>query len=191
MGIEADTLAVHACLAHLLEILAWEDVRLYGRVPAISHWSPAQQVEHIAQAGLGMTAMIEKLEAGCAHERIQPKGSPSVTGRAILLTGRIPRGRAEAPTGTLPAPIPARAALVERVRDLSGAAAAIAARASTLRQVRGVGRHPMLGWFSAAQWWRFLRVHTEHHLAVIADIDRHPGVAEPVEVPTDPLGQTS
>lgn len=184
MGIGADTQAIGTLCDRLVAMLAWEDHRLHARVPQISQWSVAQQLEHIAATGRRMLAMIALLESGAAHDGVRAKGRPSVTGRAILLTGRIPRGRAEAPEGTHPQPAPTRAELAAAVQDLVAEARARARGTGGLKAIDGVGRHPVLGWFRAPQWWRFLRIHTEHHLAIVADID---AVLLAPEGGTDPL----
>ena len=191
MGIGGDTKAIHALCDALGEMLTWEDHRLYAQVASVSHWSPAQQLEHVVQAGGLMLKMIDLLEAGVPHENVQASGSPALVGRIVLLTGHIPRGRAQAPEATRPEAIPCRAGLVEAVEGFCAAAKARAERAADLRAIAGVGRHPALGWFRAAQWWRFLRIHSEHHLAIVADIDKVEVVAQPLAAPNEPLTRPS
>lgn len=191
MGIQGDTRALRAVGARLAELMAWDDARLYARVESVSAWSVAQQLEHVLHAGLSMLLVIERLAAGVEHDVIRDRGSPSMPGRAVLLTGRIPRGRADAPDFTLPQGVPARAALAESVEGFTVRLAARAATADALRSVPRVGRHPVLGWFSAAQWWRFLRVHSEHHLAIVDDIDRQRLARPPVTAPPRPLPDPS
>lgn len=183
MGLEADTRAIEGLAARLDELLTWDDHRLFACVPAVSSWSVAQQLEHVVRASTRMLDMLALLASGNAHDRVKDRGSPSVTGRAILLAGRIPRGRAEAPGETLPDAVPSRAALREATETLTRRLRARAADPTDLRDIKGVGEHPLLGWFSAPQWWRFLRVHAEHHLAVIDDIDGHRVSTEPIPRP--------
>ena len=191
MGLQADSRANAAIADRLEAMLRWDDQRLYGQAPAVSSWSIAQQVEHVVRASTRMLDMIELLGSGAAHERVRPHGKPSMTGRAILLTGHIPRGRADAPDGTRPDAVPRRAALTEATTAFIERVRRRSEDAGPLRGFEGVGQHPLLGWFTASQWWRFLRVHAEHHLAVIDDIDGHRGVADPLPSPTDPVTRPS
>lgn len=172
MSIDADTIATRQTFARLADVCRWDDARLYGREPSVSAWSPAQHVDHLMRSAGSMLSLISAMAAGREHERIGDKGSPSLGGRAILLSGKIPRGRAEAPDFAVPEDEPDPPALAEAVRDTRRRFESLAERAEHLPSIAGVGQHPLLGWFKAQQWWRFLRVHGEHHLALIDDIDK-------------------
>lgn len=174
-------------LERIAEILEWPDARLYAVVEDVSRWSPAQQVQHVLLGLVAFAKTLERLERG-GHEKIAPRGAPRLVGRAVLLTGWIPRGRAQAPESLVPDAIPGRAGLLEMLGDARGRWEALVPRAKELRQVPGALPHPMLGAFTAAQWVRFARVHTDHHLAIVADIDRHRVVTEPLADPLAPMG---
>ena len=68
--------------------------------------------------------------------------------------------------------------------------ATLAERAGDLRSVPGRLPHPLLGPFRAAQWMRFARLHTAHHLAIIKDIDGTEVAGEPEADPLAPLGES-
>ncbi len=190
MGLESDTRALHTALNRIEEMLGWPEERLYARAEAVSGWSPAQHVEHALIALRRVLAGASDLRSGTG-EAIKPKGRLSLQGRALLLAGWIPRGKAQSPEFAVPDDIPSRAAM----RDSHAAAcerfAALAPTAGTLKQVPGVIDHPLLGPMSAAQWWRFARVHTEHHLTIIDDVDRHRCAGEPLADPAAPIGDAS
>lgn len=169
MGAESDTSHLKAALARLEACLVWSDDRLAAVAPAVSGWSSAQQVEHVLIALRRMLAAIRDLRAGSSAE-IKSKGRPTLVGRGVLMGGWIPRGKAEAPDFSVPMDMPTPDALRDSLAAAQARFAEIAPDAGTLKQVEGVIDHPMLGGFSASQWWRFARVHTEHHLAIIDDI---------------------
>ena len=169
MGSERDTPKLQAALDRLADCLGESEDRLRAVVPSVSGWSPAQHVEHTLIAVRRMFAAIVELRdrSGTA---IKPKGRPTLAGRALLMGGWIPRGKAEAPDFAVPGAAPDRALLRENLEAAATQFAALVPDAPSLRDVPGVIDHPILESFSAAQWWRFARVHTEHHLAIIDDL---------------------
>lgn len=175
-------------LARIDELLAWPSERLYVVVSSVSGWSPAQQVEHVLLSLDAVFGVIAGLESG-EDGRIRGKGSPRLMARALLLTGRIPRGRAQAPDFVQPEAVPGRAGLREKHEDVRATADALAARVGSLADVEGTIPHGFLGHFTALQWLRFARIHTDHHLAIIDDIDRTRAVGEPIPDAILPVGE--
>ncbi|MHC5009854.1 MAG: DinB family protein [Planctomycetota bacterium] len=182
MNEAADARALGAALNRLSEILHRPEERLYLRVPAVSAWSPAQQVEHILLALDGILGFIRTLQTG-GDEKIQPQGSPRLAGRVVLWTGWIPRGRAEAPDFVVPELQPPRPMLRENLASVLEKSCQTLGHPAALQGIRGTWPHPLLGNFSASQWLRFARIHTEHHLSIIDDIERQPVVPERAEDP--------
>jgi hypothetical protein len=133
-----------------------------GRVrPSISAWSVAQQLDHILKV---CSAMLNGL--------IRPGATPprgiNWIGRAILLFGRIPRGRAKAP---------------ERMRGVDATAEQLALAVEDTRRLLGdvrsddfrpanvpVVRHPFFGGLNPSQSLRSAVVHTRHHLRIVSEI---------------------
>lgn len=188
MGTESDSRALHAALNRLRALLEWPDARLYGLAEPVSRWSPAQHVQHTLIALHRILDAVDRLRAG-EDEAIRAKGHPTLQGRALLLGGWIPRGKAQAPDFARPDAIPSRAAMRESLEAACEHFAQVAPQASSLRSVPGVIEHPVLSGLSASQWWRFARVHTEHHLAIIDDADRQRSAAVPKDDATEPLGE--
>ena len=129
-------------------------------------------MDHVLRALDLMLGRMEALERG-ADAAIRPAGRPNWMGRIILWTGRIPRGRGEAPAETVPDPRPVRHRLRESLTAVALRAGALAERAGRLAEIPGVLPHPLLGDFDLPAWARFAAVHTRHHLAIVARIDRH------------------
>ena len=178
-----------ARLEETAAVVDWPDERLYPRVEAVSAWSPAQHVDHVLRALEILWGRAEDLVEGRSAE-IQPTGGPGLLTRLVLLTGWIPRGRGRAPDAALPDPRPVRHRLRVALRDACVRVESLRSRADALTAATGVLPHPQLGDFDARRWIRFADVHTRHHLAIVADIDRRRAVgdAEPSPVPEVRLG---
>jgi len=129
------------------------------RAVAVSGWSVGQQIEH---ALLTIRGVVGELSRGAG--RHEP-AKPTLIGRIILLAGRIPRGRGEAPLTVLPrsAPEPAElSALLAKSRESLVRLAAV--------ENDNTFFHPRFGRLNKAQSIRFLWIHTDHHLRIIRDI---------------------
>ncbi len=148
-------------LVELEALLRAEDIL----VEDVSAWSVHKHVEHLLLANEGIFAMIA---AGAAPDPVEPK---SWLGRLVLLTGRIPRGRGQAPEGTVPAGLPRDAllALHARVKEAARTLDATALPEGV------VGNHPVFGGFTATDWLRLMAVHDDHHLAIVADVEAAAG----------------
>lgn len=134
--------------------------------PAVSGWSIHRQVEHSAIAVREILGVVHQLLAGGG----EMGGRVGPTGALILLTGWIPRGKAQAPEVVMPAETPdvgaIRAAITEARRLAATAAPAPGGRRFL---------HPALGPMNARQWLRFARIHTRHHLKIVRDIAKAAG----------------
>lgn len=135
----------------------------------VSSWSVARQVDHMLRSLERMLAAADMIRVGY-DARIKPDGEASLPGRLILRAGAIPRGRAQAPEEVLPEELPAVEACRERYETVLQQLAAFAPHLETMRKLRGTIPHPLLGDFRAREWFRFARIHTEHHLAIVDDI---------------------
>ena len=134
--------------------------------PAVSHWSIHQHLAHIALSLLRFAGAIRGINAGEG----QPGGRPKTAARLILLTGKIPRGRAQSPDHVIPADAPEPARIRKLIEE-----ARVALHAAGQPQGKNRIEHPLLGPFTAKQWLRFAEVHTRHHLAIAREIDRRCG----------------
>jgi hypothetical protein len=172
MGAQSDTAALRQVLTEMQAVIEWPPERRNAVAADVSAWSPARHVEHLLIALRKSIAAIDTLRAG-AGGPILEKGRPTVSGRAILMAGRIPRGRAEAPDFSLPSAAPAQDSLRESLAAAHAHVERLAPLAETFGQVPGVIEHPVLKGFRADQWWRFARVHSEHHLGILRDVDAH------------------
>jgi len=131
----------------------------HGFAPQVSGWSVGMHIQHCA---LAMSGILSSL-LGC--EGPPPERSPNLVGRGVLMTGRIPRGAAQAPAVALPKRDVGQAELIEelaRCERLLSSAPEMAENAWF--------RHFGLGVLRRDQALRFLAVHNDHHLRIIRDI---------------------
>ncbi len=136
--------------------------------PDVSAWSVGKHVDHCTKA---METILDALGDGRPPRRFLV---PSPVGCIILLGGRIPRGRAQAPPGVLPEQTPDVAGMIARLDDL-------AARLDRLGEIPGSAwiRHFAAGHLRKRQAIRFLEVHNAHHRAIVRDVLRAANVPDP------------
>jgi hypothetical protein len=155
------------------ELLHREDDSLFRHDPAVSSWSVANQLHHVATAtGLMLVGVdrISKQKSPAAAE-----GNINAIGRALLLSGRFPRGRAQAPVRSRPPENATRGEIEKslvRSRSLYEGQPTIlqAASASSWRL-----KHPYFGMLDACQWMKLAVIHADHHFLIIDDIDASAG----------------
>lgn len=146
-----------------------------ARAPAVSGWSVGQQLEHLWRADTRILESIEQLAAAQEADEPAEGGGPTLLGHVILVTGFIPRGRAQAPASTTPTGL-APAELKSRLGALRDRAAALEPSLATLESVRATSPHPILGRFDPRTWVRFCGVHHAHHGRIVRDILEAAGV---------------
>jgi hypothetical protein len=149
--------------------LAASEVRLRKITPA-SAWSVLQHVEHLVLASDVMIARIEE-SLRLPTDEHKTTGKPRPIGRIVLALGKIPRGRSQAPSFTVPEGAGVDE-LRNRVRDLQERVDQLAPRLDDVLVSRHRSSHPILGDFTPSQWLRFLDIHLQHHLNIIQDIER-------------------
>lgn len=182
---ERDLERLRACLDRAGEIVAWPEDRLYVKDERISRWSPAQHLDHLARV-LDRVFRAMDLLVEDEDPRILYSGRPIFAARMLLLTGWIPRGRAEAPDEVLPEPRPVRHRVRELLRAVTAHAQRLAGRTDDLAAAKGRMPHPLLGAFDASEWMRFCFVHTKHHLAIVDEIDQRRAAGVPADEGTAP-----
>ena len=164
MSATSDFARLAALLVDLERIVAEGDGALRLRAPRVSAWSVGQQVDHALRVMNRSLAAV--LEPGTA-----PARGINLAGRVILFVGRIPRGIGKAPAAAQgqESPVSELEEFLAAARRRLDAARRLDDR---LRDRRPVLRHPYFRGLTRAQALRFLAVHTDHHLRIVADIRR-------------------
>lgn len=129
------------------------------RAPAVSAWSVGMHVHHCALSMIGTARQVARSTPP------PPRRRRSLLATVLLRIGRIPRGRANAIDAIRPREnvdgVELRAQLDECERLLAD-----------LEQSdsRAWFEHFVFGVLPRDQAVRFLRIHNDHHLRIIADI---------------------
>lgn len=150
-------------------LAAADDAVLFATIPAVSGWSPAQHLIHLGIANGMMLKAMYVLSTAETPPNPDAEG-PNRAGQIVLRLGRMPRGRAQAPATARPPETPTRAEVADALRRNRDRLAAIEPYLDTLKSVEGRLPHPYLGMLNAHQWLRIVRIHAEHHHAIIRDI---------------------
>jgi hypothetical protein len=159
-------------LGERLQRLATEsDQRLFYRAEPVSSWSVADHLKHLAKANQAMAGAIHGILDSGADDS---GGGPTLVGRAVLLTGWIPRGVGKAPENTRPQ-TGSSEDLRRSLEELQQAVAALATRLGEIEGSRGRTKHFAFGGLTPFQWVRVMEIHTRHHLKIVGAIQRAAG----------------
>lgn len=139
--------------------------------PQKGGWSYAEVYSHIMQATIGSSILLER----CTHATSKPvKGGINWWGRYVLLTGLFPPIKTKMPDDVAAKLAPkkidkeeAKNLIVKCRKRMDDIAALITLNPSTRR-----GKHPRLGMLTANQWFKFIRIHLQHHLKQLERITK-------------------
>ncbi|NNE70420.1 MAG: DUF1569 domain-containing protein [Rhodothermales bacterium] len=138
-------------------------------VDAISSWSVAEQMHHIASSTALMLAGVMRIAGQVSPAKLE--GRISAMGRAVLMSGRFPRGKGKAPARTMPPETVSREELetaVARSRRMYDSVAEVLEKAAVSDWKV---EHPYFGMLNAEQWLKLAAIHADHHFRIIEDID--------------------
>ncbi|MCB9904068.1 MAG: DinB family protein [Planctomycetes bacterium] len=148
--------------------LAWPDARLFGRVPEVSGWSPAEHLFHLCLASELVVRNLRMLAKGPGG-MVQPDGEPILEARPIMASGILPRGE-RAPRMVTPPDDFDRAFLTELVESGEQGLERQAAAVQPLFDEAWTLPHQTLGPLTAEGWVRFARMHGTHHWRIVREI---------------------
>ena len=117
---------------------------------------------HIAHALLVIDKTVEAL---AKSQAIDFKPGFSFWKMLVLLTGKIPRGKARSPKSVLPANLPEPQELRQQLAGVKNQIL----RLNSLPAYTFF-KHPVFGDLRLKTSKKFLCIHTQHHLAIIKDI---------------------
>ena len=145
------------------------EARLFAQASTVSGWSIAQ---HLVHCGMANGMMLKAITHLCTAD-VPPNADadgPTTAGHALLRLGRLPRGRAQAPDAARPPEAPTRDDVRSALHRNRERLSEVETYLPRLPGVPGRLPHPLLGMFNALQWLRFVRIHADHHQAIIEDI---------------------
>lgn len=169
-GIEGLHRSWLGAIDRLVDIAA-SDGALDRRSEAISKWSVSLQVEHLMRTDASVVSWLHATARNMVAS--DGPGQPNLTGRLVLLTGFIPRGKARAPDFTRPEALDGPA-LRDGLADVRQRAGGLSDVLDSLANEQATRRHPILGHFTPPRWFRFAVVHHRHHQKIIRDILESP-----------------
>ncbi len=144
---------------------------LFNVIPPGGGWANAEVFSHILQADLGSTIAIEK----CTRSSCKPttKGR-SFVGLLVLTLGRFPPVKVKVPEG-MAAKNPVKNISKEEARNMLikcrkriDEVAPLIGKASPYCRIR----HERFGMLNAWQWFRFILIHSRHHLKQLDRIEK-------------------
>lgn len=135
----------------------------FTETPPGGGWSFAEVYSHILQATLGSSIALER----CTHDNCAPTSKGlTFLGRLVMFTGSFPLVRLKVPAA-LAAKMPANKISKEEAKNLLiKCRKRIDDTTPLLKDSSPDSRykHPRLGMLNAKQWFKFIRVHLQHHL---------------------------
>lgn len=145
---------------------------LFNVTPPKGGWSYAEVYDHVLQMGIISSVAMERC-ANLKGELNSP--GPGLWGRIVFFLGAFPIVKLKVPE-TVAAKNPAKkiskedaVSLIAKLRKrLNGAIPTIKKETFHSRI-----KHPRLGMLNAAEWLKFIRIHTEHHLKQLERIEKN------------------
>jgi hypothetical protein len=144
--------------------------RVHECAPSVSAWSPAQHLFHVAlSADLAFSNVRALLRGGGG--RIVQEGAPNALAVQVLTDESYPRGESAAPRTVTPPDEVEGAYLTNEMQLNRETLMALSADLTKVPGAEGRIPHVFLGELNASEWLRFARLHSEHHLAILRDIE--------------------
>jgi hypothetical protein len=138
---------------------------LFAETPAEGSWSCAEVYSHVMQATLASSIAIER----CAHSNCPPtKEGLTLQGHFVLLFGSFPPVKIKMMDVMNVEKISkedARNLIIKCRKRMETIMPLIESAPANIRY-----KHPRLGMLNAKQWFRFTRIHLQHHLNQLKDI---------------------
>lgn len=148
-------------------MLERSDEELFGTAPEVSGWSPAQHLDHVWQAN-GSSLMAAAYAA--EGKKTVDDGERNAIGTSLLEQETIPRGQMAAPDSVTPPHSLDRQRLRQTLARSQKALATVSDAIPQIPDAPGRIEHPSLGALTAAEWLRFVRIHSDHHLDIVNEI---------------------
>lgn len=140
---------------------------IFAETPAEDCWSCAEVYSHVMKTTFGSFIAMER----CAHKNCPPttKGL-TICGHFVLTFGCFPPWKIKAPEGMTAEKISkedARNLIIKCRQRVEVVQPLMASSPADIRY-----KHPHLGMLNAKQWFRFTRIHLQHHLKQLEEIKK-------------------
>ena len=143
----------------------------FAQTPPHGGWSYAEVYSHIMQATMASTIALER----CTHPSDKPNnGKVTLMGKLVLFFAKFPPIKIKEPQ-SVSSKMPALKISKEEARNLIikcrkrlDEMVPLTDEKVAIRRVK----HPRLGMFTAANWFKFIRIHLAHHIKQLARIKK-------------------
>jgi hypothetical protein len=169
MNIAKERRAIETALDSYREQLDGFTEEQFATTPPISGWSYAEVYDHILKASLGSSIALER----CTHNNCPPtKKGMNFWGHYLMLTGNFPPFKTTVPDAVAAKMAPKKVSIEEAKNLIIKLRKRVEDTAKLIPDAPAGAKwvHPRLGMLNAAQWFKFIRVHLEHHLAQLQRI---------------------
>jgi hypothetical protein len=171
MNIARERKAIDAALDNYRAQLDTIPDELFTVPPPGGGWSYAEVYSHILQATLASSIGLER----SAHNNCLPtKKGLTFLGRLMMFTGRFPPVKVKVPE-IVTAKMPATKISKEDAKNLLIKCRKRIDETTPLLKNSSPGsryKHPRLGMLNAEQWFKFIRIHAQHHLKQLSRIKK-------------------
>lgn len=171
MSIAKDRQAIETALDSYRK---WLDVipdEQFTLTPADGGWSYAEVYSHILQATLGSSIALER----CTHGNCEPsKKGPTWAGRLLLMLGVFPPVKSRVPDEVTAKMTPVKISKEDAKNMIIKCRKRVETTTPLIADSLAVNRyrHPRLGMLNARQWFRFIRIHLQHHLKQLGRVEK-------------------
>ncbi|WP_423147484.1 DinB family protein [Rubrolithibacter danxiaensis] len=169
MNIKRISDSIKTSIEKYQEVLKTFTEEEFQQTPAPGVWSYSEVYSHITRANSASLLAIEK----CLHQTKPVKSEGiSLLARLVLFAGRFPPVKLKAPEKM--------AAMVTKISKEEASNELV----KFLHKIEGLVpriykcnnsskiQHPRLGMLNACQWFRFIEIHSKHHLRQLSRIKK-------------------
>ncbi|RWY49235.1 DinB family protein [Mucilaginibacter gilvus] len=163
MNIAKERRAIETGLDSYREQLDGFTEEQFTTIPPIGGWSYAEVYDHILKASLGSSIALER----CTNNNCLPtKMGMNLWGYYLMLTGSFPPFKVQVPESVAAKMAPKKITLEEAKNLIIKVRKRVEDTAKLLpdASLRAKWEHPRLGMLNAEQWFKFIRIHLQHHL---------------------------
>lgn len=163
MNITKERRAIDEALDTYRQLLDTYTDETFITTPPMGGWSYAEVYDHIMKASLGSSIALER----CTHNNCPPtKKGMNFWGYYLMLTGNFPPFKVEVPEAVAAKMAPKKIDIEEAKNLLIKVRKRVQETAKLIPDagLKAKWEHPRLGMLNAEQWFKFIRIHLQHHL---------------------------
>ena len=163
MNLTKERRTIEAALDSYREQLDTLPDTLFNETPPMGGWSYAEVYDHIMKASLGASIALER----CTHNNCPPtKKGLTFAGYYVLFMNGFPPGGVRMPGSVADKITPAKIDKEEARNLIMKTRKRIEGIAGLVKDASPKARwqHPRMGMLNAEQWFKFIRIHLQHHL---------------------------